>query len=433
MNMLVYGVISLCFFDGYIIDRLPPVFKLIPEILSAAIALLVLTKITAERFMALQTKYVILAIFTILHIITGIIVNFVAPGVILSGLRQFAPGIALFLLPMAYRFSQDEIFKQLKLILYFSLFQIPVTLYQRLVKYQGFDTGDVVTGTLGAGTSGALSVLLVSVVAVVITLYVRKKISSVACGLLTVALLIPTTINETKVTVVLLPIAVFIPFLVASSGKITFSQLATGILGSAVLIGGFTIGYQQFYHHTLSPTQYLYSGKDIAEKQSLSDQSIGVLNIPSDTVGTTDAGGRLDKIILPLQVLSSDPIKLWLGYGIGNVSNSIIGKFSGEYASALGKISGQTLLSSALWNFGIGGAVLVLVFQCLILQDAYYLWRKHRDDNVLIAAWIPVTLIQLIVTPYLNIFNFNVLIFLFNYLSGYVAAERFHCKYSFRR
>ena len=55
--------------------------------------------------------------------------------------------------------------------------------------------------------SSMLSIFLICVVAVLMGMYLRKQITGKALAVLFLLLLIPTTINETKGTLVLLPIA----------------------------------------------------------------------------------------------------------------------------------------------------------------------------------------------------------------------------------
>src|SRR5690606_41540042 len=84
-------------------------------------------------------------------------------------------------------------------------------------------TGDVVTGT--TSNSGTLSVLMVSGVTVLTVMYLRRRLALMPLLVLTGFLLVPTMLNETKPTLVMLPIAMLAPILFMRRAEKPFRRL----------------------------------------------------------------------------------------------------------------------------------------------------------------------------------------------------------------
>lgn len=89
---------------------------------------------------------------------------------------------------------------------------------------------------------------------------------------------------------------------------------------------------------------------------------------------------RIDAAILPFRVLSSEPSKLLLGLGIGNVSESFIDKFSGEYEDIKAMNATQIELAIMVWGIGILG---LLIFCCFLLS----IQRRKKAVSKRYASW----------------------------------------------
>jgi hypothetical protein len=146
-------------------------------------------------------------------------------------------------------------------------------------------------------------------------------------------------------------------------------------------------------------------------------------------VGTTDRVGRVDSFLLPIRVLSNyyDYFRLLFGLGIGNVSNSFFQQFQGKYAAYQEKFSaGRTALSLLLWETGLIGVFLSLIFLYFVFSDARYLIANEDGlSGTFALGWITIVVMTFITLFYKNIIVFNVLGYLFWYFSGYVAASRY--------
>src|ERR1700732_4777000 len=95
---------------------------------------------------------------------------------------------------------------------------------------QGRLTGDDVHGTVL--DSGVLTMFLVCTVFILTGLLLKHRLSKLQYGVLFLLLLIPTTINETKVTVVFLPLGLLVTVLLgADRGKrLTYAGIGLTVL-----------------------------------------------------------------------------------------------------------------------------------------------------------------------------------------------------------
>src|SRR5690606_8850613 len=104
------------------------------------------------------------------------------------------------------------------------LVQVPLAVYQRFFSFQNkMHTGDVVTGTVSG--SHALSILLISCVSILAVLYLKRRLSLMPLLVATGFLLLPTMLNETKATLVMLPIAMLAPLFFISKRERPFRRL----------------------------------------------------------------------------------------------------------------------------------------------------------------------------------------------------------------
>jgi len=426
-------------FSGYLTENVHKQLTLLPEVISGLILLLVILKVGVDRSMVIPRSYVILGLLAGLHGLAGMLLNFVEPGVILNGLRPHLKWIPIFLLPMVFQVSARQLRTVLACVLALAVIQTPLALYQRFVEFKDVPTGDVITGTLGFGGSGALSILLVGVISIVVAFYAAQRIRIVAALVLGILLFVPTTINETKATVILLPIALAFPFLFSAKRRLQWRQIVTTGLMGAILLGAYVVVYEtytvkkevaaygvgllDFFSSEKTVRHYFFADKDVS-KGALKRDSLGNVQLAQKKLSFTEGGSRIDKILLPLKSLSDDPVRLWFGTGVGNVSGSAIKSFAGEFSGRLEEIANDSSLSFVLWETGIGGTVCLFVFLYLVFRDSLRLAGMNVPESSLAAGWTAVVAIFFITTPYINVLYFNALIYLFAYFSGYIAAQR---------
>ena len=175
MQALIYflflSILTLDYFDK-VLKVLPTYIGLIPEYLSLVATVLIIGQISLNRKFNLGAKYIV--IFTLLgvHIVNGVLINATPTVAIVIGVRTYLKFIPFFILPLVYEFNEEQIAKQLKLVLALCFLQLPVALWQKFI-YATNTSGDWVRGTLSA--SSYLSILLLSAITMILSLYLKGR------------------------------------------------------------------------------------------------------------------------------------------------------------------------------------------------------------------------------------------------------------------
>ncbi len=436
MLRLVYLLIVILFLEGFLSLRAARYISLVPELFSIGLFALIMLKSGMDRKLSLHPKYLILALLLVLHVLVGLILNGVQPGTVALGSRLYLKWIPLFFLPAIYHFSEEELKKILRLILILCLIQLPVALYQKLVEFSHMKTGDVITGTLGFGMSGALSILLLSTITILTSFYARRRIGFWKYALLVALLFLPTTINETKVTIVLLPFALFLPFLFSGQFHLLDKRVLAHVGMGAVLVATYSViynfyqvedrpGITEFVEDREYMRYYMFGRKELIYKSdTVAAEYNRVVGDTPEQIGE-EWTPRFTKIAITLKALGGDPIVMWTGVGIGNVSDSVIEDFMGKYSHRFGNISRGVTFTIMLWETGLGGVLLLLLLILFMAKDTYHFVSERGVRGALAGGFMVIHMIFLLMTIYINIFFATALIYLYILFGGYFAAERY--------
>lgn len=256
---------------------------------------------------------------------------------------------------------------------------------------------------------------MVSGVAVLTVLYVKRRLSLPVLLIATAFLLLPTTLNETKATVVMLPIAMLVPLFCIRKSERPFRRLlplatvfaATGI----VFVSVYNTLLQEYRDPEGSIQEFWLEG-------GLYDY------VYKGSVEGDHRVGRLDSLQLAVRGISESPLRAAFGLGIGNVSPAQLPGFGGDYAHYYDayKIA-FTQLSMLLWNLGFMGPVLFGFFFMAVFRDALLLARSEGDNAYLGQVWAPVTLIAAMCFLYKPILTMNEIAFPFMFYAGVVARR----------
>jgi hypothetical protein len=425
LNLTIYSLlISLYLFDGFLGDGLlnnglhliPGRFSWACEILSSLVGVFFFIYLSIGKKIRIRLVYVLFFFFLTIYLLSGIVLNAVPSGAIFAGIRRYFVFIPLFFLPSVYDFTEKQIKNQLYVILLFSIIQIPFSIYQRFYLFKYLSVGDMVTGTLLS--SAVLTLNQVLFIAILSALYIKKKIRIKLFIFFLALLVLPTAINETKATLILLPIAISVPIFLGTDKIFNFKKFflicATGIVTMAIFI--------PLYNHIYDT--------NLIEFFSFSNEDAGTKSIKGYlyrglTVEETDQeAGRIDALLFPFKILHKKPFKLLFGLGIGNVNSSGIGRFKGEYTH-YDKYGANTIsVASMIWEIGILGFLLHLSFFYLVLQDAFKLKSSDSIFGALALGWIAIVIMLFTCLFYANIFHIKVIGYLFFYFSGIIASKR---------
>lgn len=418
VNGLVIALLSAIFSVEYLIrerELLSRYLILVPEFLSALAMLIVLPRLMAGARVSLDWRYVCFLIVLALTMTFGYVFQSVPTGPIVAGIRDHLKFVPFFLLPAVYRFSSAQIRTQLVVLFAILVAQTPLAVYQRFFEYaHQMDTGDPVRGT--ASTSSALSLLMICAIATLVTLYYREKIRLRTLIAVGGVLFLPTMLNETKATLLLLPVALFAPALCMPRGSRAARRLVPVVALGAVAVVAFTAAYNALI-------QYRPTGRSL--DQFVADRSFISYLYTGAADGEDRYIGRFDSIRLAVDGITKDPLLLTFGLGAGNVSTSFLPEFDGQFAAYYDRYGvNLTQVTSFLWQIGVIGLLTYLTFYYLLLRDAWRLaTRASGSDALLGQAWAVVMMVMTFGLVYKAVFSMNEVGYLFWYFSGLVASR----------
>ena len=417
---LIYVLFVVIYIVEYVFSKVglnSRAFAIIPEMISIAIAVYALLYFALTKKFKIKLSYIFFFCSFALHIVIGAVGNHVQPLAVIAGMRNYFKFLPLFFLPMIFDQSNEQIKTQLKLLLVMAIAQFPLSLFQRLFEYTS-KSGDRVAGTLERAP--ILTIFLVCTISILVGFYIRKQLTTKNLVVLLIIAFIPTAINETKATVVLLPLAAMIPAFLAPGTSKQIKKIALILPISLFMIMGFHYLYKMFYSHrsdivefytTDSLSEYLY--KDVKARE---------------VTGVHDAAevGRIDAIVIAYKENSKDLLRLIWGVGVGNAAPSFSRKFQGKYADEFRRLGGkENGISNFMWEIGILGIAHIYWFLYLIFNDALYMRKINDLPGFLALGWLGVTAIIALSLFYQNMITMNGLIYPFFYLSGLISAHRY--------
>ncbi len=376
---------------------------------------------TKKRFF-LDVKYLWLISIQFVLAFIGIILNDVSALSIVAGIRVHFKYLPFFFLPVVYIFTEKELKSQLKFIVPLLLLQVPVSIVERFFTRIGKFTGDVVMGTLGS--SGVLSIVVYCAIAVVFGFYLKKRISLKLTLFLSICLFFPSTINETKVSVFLLPMAIIIP-LMSCEGRVNSQKLRKVIAACsvlAVLFAGLVFMYNSgetsgkedkqpslfdFFTNTNKFEKYLYTGSSRWSK----NKDIR----------------RVDSMVLTIKEVSKDAAVFVFGRGLGYTQRSYLsGKpdlKDNSKTSAIQYRTSDLTITIILWEFGLMGVILFFLFIVILYRDTLKISKIEGMFGSFALGWSAVVLMLGVCAFYTNTLRPNSINIPFWYFCGMVASR----------
>jgi hypothetical protein len=422
VNKLLYLLfLSVFFLDFFHFELgiVPRSATWLPEILAILTCLVIVLRFaTLKEKPAIHPKYVTLILLYSTIILIGIILNTTPPGSIIVGIRTYFKHLPFFLLPAVYDFSDEQFKKQLQFILPLLILQCPLAVYQRLFQYRGVLTGDVVTGTLDV--SSALSITMICSIAVIFALYLKKKIGFKLFLIIACCLFLPTTLNETKGTLVLLPLALILPaFFLQGEGNSKAKSLLTMALIGILFISAFVPIYDHFMRPRLG-----YSVLDFFQDKNKVEGYLyrGVRE------GQTKGIRRGDAIVLAYKDLSRDSLTLVFGLGMGNVMSSYFESSRGKHTDKMQMGAQMLAVTHLFWELGLFGVIVYTTFFFFLLRDTLLLRKFDDIFGSFALGWSAVVAIMFFSLVYKNMIVYNLINFMFWYFSGIVAAKAWRMK-----
>jgi hypothetical protein len=401
---------------------LPGSVKFLPEMFSGLVAVYVLVQGISTRFKYVRTEYWLVFGAAATVLVCGVIANSVSPGPILSGMRYYARAIPFFFLPLVYPFSEDEIWKQMRFLCGIALLQLPLAVYQKYELVSDFRfTGDFVFGTLMLSSS--MTLYLIVGIGFLIALYLRKSISPKTFAILFALFVLPTALNETKVTIFFMPVGIMMTALIATPRG---QRMRIFLLGTALVVVAGAIFVPIFNYLGTKAVRTKEEESKITDMFTKKDFFEKYLNQNSQ-LGDRKEVGRVDGITVPVAVIARDPISLVLGLGLGNASSSNLGpQFSGKHAPLLARYaSGGPSAGAMILEVGLLGVACALLLHWMILRDALIATRTGSDlVSQLAGAWPAAVALMTVSLFYVAPISSENQSYLFWYFSGVFVARR---------
>jgi len=421
MQYFVLLIICTVMLNDFLVKlfELPTVLHFLPELLSALVLVYVAATGTRNRFSLVQSKYwIAFGAFSVI-ILFGILNNPPGSGPMLSGMRFYLRAIPLFFLAAVLPISEAQLSRQLKWLLGLALLQVPIAAYQRwIVLSEGRYTGDNVQGTMM--DSGILSLFLISAVCILTGMLMRNRIGKLPYAVLFLLLLLPTTINETKATIVFLPLAMLVTVLFAARRGKRLRYVGVGVLALAVFGALFVPIYNQMEVHNPFKQE-----KDITNYFTNARQLERYMKSDISGVGNFKDVRRGDAVAVSLQFLSTDPARLAFGLGLGSVSPSNFGKnFEGDYFQLFKHFLIMSFIFFLL-EFGVLGLVAIGALFWMVFADTLVV--AHEDDSLagaLAAGFTGVVAVFALGVAYTILHQFTSMTYLYWYFAGIICARR---------
>ncbi|MCF8075704.1 MAG: hypothetical protein K9K63_00895 [Desulfotignum sp.] len=371
----------------------------IPEFIVLIFAVSFPIKTAIEKQTHVPYKYVLLIFVYVAHILMGFLLNEISSWTMLAGFRIYTKFLPIFLLPLIYPLSQKA-FRNLLLWIYaLTMIQLPVVLWQRFFLVGFVGSGDPVGGTLGVTAHGILAIYLISVISFFIAFYFREEISLPVFLASAAVAFIPITMNSTKISSVMLPIAFIFPaFFIRGKRNVIIKVLFSILLMIFALI--------------VYRTVFNYFQKPLGRP--------GIVEFWTNEARLREYNReRIIPLTSAFTVAPREDMRFAIfGRGAGNVSEGFTKILSGKYLNELYYYKVVMTLPKLIWEVGFLGAFLFYMFPILVFFDAVKLCRESGIPGSFALGTLSFTVFFVGSTAYTFTIDSNVLIFLYFFVAG---------------
>lgn len=376
----------------------------IPEFIAIFIAISIPFRTATHKQIRLPLKYSILVFLYLAHIVIGFLLNDVTGWTVLAGLRIYTKFIPIFLMPVIYPFSERALKNIILWVFVLSMLQLPVVLWQRFVQYATSLSGDPMGGTLGVSTSGILAIYLSIILSFLVAFYFKEQITLSVFIVSAAAAFIPLTLNETKISFVLLPIAFILPaFFVRGKREVIFRVMVV----FSLLIVSFIV-FKGVYDYFATKRWGTGIVGFVTEPGQLEEYS----------------KNRVDPIKYAFtRAVAKDSRFVFFGRGAGNTSEGFTRRLSGKYLKEATYYGSGITFTKLMWETGIMGTVLFFLFPFFVFLDSARLCKEEGFPGAFPLGMLSFTTFFTLSTFYTFTIDSNVLIFMFFLASGQLVSQ----------
>lgn len=399
--------------------HIPNAAKFIIEMMAVGFIPVILICLAVNKKFYAPLRYLVLLLITFFIVGISFFYNQSSASSLILGLRHHFTYIPFFLLPLVYNFTENQIKKILWLICALLLLQAPISFFQRFIFFTHMGSGDVVRGTVGG--SGVLSVLLVSAISILYSLFLAKQIALPRFIMASAIFLFPTLINETKATFIMLPIALTISTLLFGEKNILLKlkKIGTFVIVTFITLSIFSYAYSIFYGNSKSSILNHFQ-KEIQGK--------GYLYYGDRALDRAEQGyytGRMDVIMFAARNISQDIGHFFFGIGIGNTIPTKISFLKTENTDIQKFKPDMTTISNYLWELGFSGLLIHLAFLAVMFKDAFSMRGQHTFISALSLSLCSIMVVYFITLFYFNVLYMKVYSITFFLLSGIIVSKNY--------
>lgn len=401
-------------YHGYI----PNALGWITEVMAIVFIPVILVCLAVNKKFYAPYHYLVMVSLSLFIVAISFLYNQSEASALILGLRHHFKWLPFFLLPIVYNFTEKDIRKILWLVCAFFIIQAPLSFLQCFVWYVS-RSGDDVRGTLG--TSAVLSVMLISGIAIVYSLFLTKHIKLRLFITLAGIFLIPTMLNETKGSFILLPLAIIISTLLFGDKNI-FHKFKK-IISSCMILGIFLFLFINAYRFIYSDRQ----GADVTELYQREMEGGGYLYYGEEKamvrIGKGLEIGRLDSIMFAIKNISKDPGTFFFGIGVGNAIPTKLSFLKTGNNEVSMYEPAKTTISNVIWEMGFAGLILYLGLLVIMFKDIFVMRGQRDFVRVFCLGWCSVIGVRLLTLFYINVLYMNAYDQIFWLLSGIVLSK----------
>ena len=377
-----------------------------------------------------QRKYIPLfiwlAILFVAFAISNTLLQLHSIGQFFGGFKRYFQVFGLMLAIATFAISRKEFDQWLKLLLGIAMLQLPFALFERFVLVPmrggialgGGQATDIVAGTMGANLDGGSpnSIMVTFVLIAFAFIFSRWKAGLIDTGrmlLISLILLLPLVLGETKVVIVMLPI---LGLVLLRKDILKDPAKYIPVFGGLLIM---TFAFAYLYFHLMLDT-------------SVGDGLLGILayNVDEKMGYGTLLLNRSSAVAFWAQLHGwHDPLALLFGNGIGSSYGD--GYNAGHIASLYPNYGiGLTALSALLWDVGVVGLICyvsIFIIAWMQLSKAWLLTKSvtTKADCIALQAGIALTLFFIIYSDtQLNLLVHQIIIAMMLGYSAFLYQEQ---------
>ncbi|MEQ1601771.1 MAG: hypothetical protein HOP04_14340 [Methylophilaceae bacterium] len=305
-------------------------------------------------------------------------------GSALIGFKSYFQAYGLFLALSWLSIPRVKVDRMMKALVVIALIQLPFALYQffilgskRIADSSVAIVADAVVGTFpvstkGGGAGAVLSALLIIVACMLLYWWRKSRISTLKVSVLVCICLIPVFLNETKISLLAIPLGLFLVF----SDKLKKNPLE--FLAGAFVTILFLAVLFMVYVNLPAGSAYVQGDASLSFQDSIS------YNIGEKGYGSLELNRTT---IYPFWAKHHglwNPVETLFGHGLG--SSDLGGNVNTNNLASLeyrGKGIGLTTISALLWDVGlIGVFAVVAMFWTAFRLSGKILANSQSEDVI---------------------------------------------------